>query len=185
MLRSALSSARSLTCRHPVLTNTVLYGSLYTLAEVSRQRLSGRSSRNPATALDLASVKRYAIMGTLVIPPIFTRWYRWLDTRFPATSGPVLVKKLVLDQFLLTPVVIVIFFVGMAWLEGQQGDQRLAELRQKGVNTFLIDCCFWLPVQLLNFSLVPPQLRVAFIGLATFVWLNVLAYIKALPTHRE
>ena len=150
MLRAVLSSARSVTCRHPVLTNTVLYGSLYTLAEVSRQRLSCRSSRNSPAALDLASVKRYAIMGTLVIPPIFTRWYGWLDSRFPATSGPVLAKKLVLDQFLLTPVVIVIFFVGMAWLEGKTGDQRLAELRQKGLNTFLIDCCFWLPVQVLG-----------------------------------
>ena len=28
---------------------------------------------------------------------------------------------------------------------------------------------------------VPPWLRVAYIGVTTFVWLNVLCYIKSLP----
>ena len=36
---------------------------------------------------------------------------------------------------------------GMAWLEGKQGQDRWLELQQKGVTTFLLDCLFWLPVQ--------------------------------------
>ena len=43
----------------------------------------------PATAaaatttahLDMSSVKRYAIMGTVVFPPILTKWYSWLDNK--------------------------------------------------------------------------------------------------------
>ena len=56
-------------------------------------------------------------------------------------------KKLLLDQFIFTPWVVVIFYVGMAWLEGKQGPERWLELQQKGVTTFLLDCIFWLPVQ--------------------------------------
>ena len=86
-------------------------------------------------------------MGTFVFPPLLTRWYSWLDGRFPCTSGAVVSKKLLLDQFIFTPWVVVIFYVGMAWLEGKQGQDRWLELQQKGVTTFLLDCLFWLPVQ--------------------------------------
>ena len=56
-------------------------------------------------------------------------------------------KKLLLDQFIFTPWVVIIFYVGMAWLEGKQGQEQWLELQQKGVTTFLLDCIFWLPVQ--------------------------------------
>ena len=36
------------------------------------------------------------------------------------------------------------------------------------------------PFQFMNFMFVPPWLRVGFIGVMTFLWLNVLAYIKAI-----
>ena len=151
-----------------------MYGSLYTLAEVSQQKVSSSlafTNSKPASltcstlthpanlaatsstsglashSLDVSSVKRYAIMGTFVFPPLLTRWYSWLDGRFPCTSGAVVSKKLLLDQFIFTPWVVVIFYVGMAWLEGKQGPERWLELQQKGVTTFLLDCIFWLPVQ--------------------------------------
>jgi len=186
-----------------------MYGSLYTLAEVSQQKVSALAKHNPASltcspltpanlaattstsslashSLDVSSVKRYAIMGTFVFPPLLTRWYSWLDGKFPCTSGAVVSKKLLLDQFIFTPWVVIIFYVGMAWLEGKQGPERWLELQQKGVTTFLLDCIFWLPVQLVNFMFVPPWLRVSFIGIMTFLWLNVLAYVKAIkvkPQH--
>jgi len=181
ILKSAVSRARRIGDRHPLVTNALVYGSLYTLAEVSQQKIS-RSHTSTSTAVnDLSSVKRYAIMGTLVFPPLMTKWYRWLDAKFPCTSSTVVAKKLLLDQFLFTPWVVVIFFVGMAALEGKRGMDQLQELKQKGINTFFADCIYWLPVSALNFMFVPPWLRVAYIGLTTFVWMNVLCYIKAMP----
>ena len=191
-----------------------MYGSLYTLAEVSQQKVSSTlaftksnpsslpqcSSLTPAAAtltatpptsslashsLDVSSVKRYAIMGTFVFPPLLTRWYSWLDGRFPCTSGAVVSKKLLLDQFIFTPWVVIIFYVGMAWLEGKQGHERWLELQQKGLTTFLLDCIFWLPVQFMNFMFVPSWLRVGFIGVMTFLWLNVLAYVKAIKVKTQ
>lgn len=42
---------------------------------------------------------------------IFFR-YRWLDGRFVGTSTKIITKKLLLDQFLLTPPLLVVFYVG-------------------------------------------------------------------------
>lgn len=176
---------------HPVITNALVYGGLYTLAEVSQQKLRFRTNFaaverrdvSPAktAVLDMSSVKRYAIMGTVVFPPILTKWYRWLDSRFPCTSRPVVIKKLILDQFLLTPWLVAIFFIGMSYMEGLRGEAVLDECKVKFLKTFVLDCCYWLPVQALNFLFIPPMLRVAYIGITTFVWLNVLCYIKSLP----
>jgi len=166
---------------YPMLSNAAIYGGLYTLAELSQQTMRSNLTTH-SHPIDMSSIKRYALMGTVVFPPILTKWYHWLETAFPSTSPKVVVKKLVLDQFLLTPWVVVIFFVGMAALEGKRGEALLSELKQKGITTFILDCCYWLPVQYINFKFVPVWLRVTYIGVTTFIWLNVLSFIKSLPT---
>jgi len=174
---------------HPVVSNALIYGGLYTLAEISQQKLRNNVKRDlsPKTSvvhsIDMSSVKRYAIMGTIVFPPILTKWYGWLDNRFPCTSKTVVIKKLVLDQFLLTPWLLAIFYIGMSYLEGERGASVLNECQKKFVKTFTLDCCYWLPVQALNFLFIPAGLRVIYIGVTTFIWLNVLCYIKSSPSH--
>merc|ERR1719436_2249331 len=133
---------------------------------------------------DSGSIKRYAFWGTFVIPPIYQQWYKWLDAKFHlCEKSPlnriILGKKMVLDQFLLTPVIIVLFYVTMNAMEGKS--DWLEECKHKFWKTFGADCCYWLPVQALNFVYVPSDLRVAFIAVATFVWMNVLCGFKSLP----
>jgi len=38
--------------------------------------------------------------------------YKWLDRVFPGTTKIVIVKKLVLDQFVLTPYLLSVFYAG-------------------------------------------------------------------------
>ena len=90
---------------------------------------------------------------------------------------------MVLDQFLLTPVIVVLFFITMSAMEGKS--DWLQECKQKFFKTFGADCCYWLPVQALNFVYVPSDLRVAFIAVATFVWMNVLCWFKSQPMDNE
>jgi hypothetical protein len=231
-LRGMRAQVRKISHEHPLLSNAVMYGGLYTLAEVSQQKLrnanmgaaspvpvisggatsatsqmplmrvspptreihelgQGGGAAKPLAALpstpshvhrlDMSSVKRYAIMGTLVIPPILTKWYHWLDNKFPSTSKRTVMKKLILDQFLLTPWLLAMFFIGMAFLEGSKGKDLLTELKAKFTMTFIMDCCFWLPIQALNFLFVHPTFRVVYIGVTTFIWMNILCFIKAGP----
>ncbi len=128
VLRGVRAGLRKISHDHPLISNAVMYGGLYTLAEVSQQKLRAKMAHNnnnhvissQVTAtkmtsqfvpkdihelgmaktaagagsanllaspshhpgrLDMSSVKRYAIMGTLIIPPILTKWYHWLDNK--------------------------------------------------------------------------------------------------------
>lgn len=126
--------------------------------------------------IDKPTLARYAAMGTLVYSPILFNWYKWLDRTFPGTAGRIIVRKLLLDQFILTPPLLVIFYTGMSLMEGQQ--DLTEECQKKFVPTFARSCLFWLPAQTVNFLLIPPQFRVVYMGCASFLWVNILCYVK-------
>lgn len=124
--------------------------------------------------------------------------YRWLDKKYVGTSAKIIVKKLLLDQFVITPPLLVIFFVGlyifinqkpnlvfllnffyvsgMSIMEGKKN--YFEECKNKMIPTFQTSCMFWLPAQSLNFMLIPPAFRVIYVGSCAFVWVNILCWIK-------
>ncbi|XP_043649031.1 mpv17-like protein isoform X2 [Drosophila teissieri] len=102
--------------------------------------------------------------------------YKWLDRAFPGTTKVIIVKKLVLDQFVLTPYLLTVFYAGMSIMEGSE--DVFLELREKFVPTFMRSCIFWLPAQALNFSLVAPRFRVIYMGICGLIWVNILCWTK-------
>lgn len=108
-------------------------------------------------------------------------WYKWLDKRFVGTASRIVMKKVILDQFLLGPPCLLLFFVVLNTLEGRS--DVMDECRKKFLATFALDCCFWIPVQMANFFLVSPTFRVPVLGIASFVWVNVLCVIKNIDAY--
>ncbi|KAB0796247.1 hypothetical protein PPYR_10308 [Photinus pyralis] len=160
----------------PILTNAVVYGTLYVGAEFSQQVLSRKVLSEKKEALDVGALKRYTLYGTFIQGPLLTVWYKWLDAKYIGTGLKIVGKKLLLDQFLLTPQIVWIFFTAMSIMEGKE--DIFEECRSKFVPTFQSSCLFWLPAQSVNFMLIPPTFRVVYIGLCSFGWVNILCYIK-------
>ncbi|KAF2887948.1 hypothetical protein ILUMI_18225 [Ignelater luminosus] len=126
--------------------------------------------------LDLQSVKRYAIFGTCIQGPLLTVWYRWLDRTVVGKSYKIILKKVLMDQFLMTPHLVWLFFIAMSIMEGRK--DILAECKQKFIPTFKTSCMFWLPAQTVNFTIIPTQFRVVYVGSCSLCWVNILCYIK-------
>lgn len=177
---------------NPTLYNALMYGSLYTLAEISQQTIKKYRTTTLAgnqlthqPIVDLSSIGRFAVMGTAIMGPMFSRWYSWIDKTFPSKAKSVVLKKTLIDQFVFTPVCVVVFYVGMATMEGCRGAKLFEELKEKGPQTFAMDCCFWIPCTATNFFLIPAWFRVTFVALASFVWVNVLCWIKSWPREES
>ena len=157
--QAAWPRAKSFLKNNQFVSNAIIYGGFYTAAEVVQQavrcgdrgataaqlRSQPAPSSTAAARLDMESVKRFAIMGTVCISPLLTKWYKWIDARFPCNSTAVVTKKVFLDQFVFTPFVVIVFYVGMSALEGKKGASLFDELKEKGLKTFAMDCCFWIP----------------------------------------
>ena len=52
------------------------------------------------------------------------------------------------------------------------------ELKDKYWKTFLANQAFWIPGQTINFFFIPSNLRVVYVASASFIWINVLCFIK-------
>lgn len=66
----------------------------------------------------------------------------------------------------------------------QRKEDLFADMRAKYARTFQMSCMFWLPVQTINFLLVPPWARVVYVGSSSFVWANILCWIQRQPVHQ-
>ncbi|KYB25895.1 mpv17-like protein isoform X1 [Tribolium castaneum] len=162
--------------KYPIASNSLVYGTLYVGAEFSQQTISRKVLTKTPTSYDTPAIARYAVYGTGIQGPFLTIWYRWLDKKFIGTSYKIVAQKLLLDQFLMTPQILVIFYVAMSIMEKKK--DIFEECKQKIIPTFKSSCMFWLPAQTVNFLLIPPSFRVVYVGTCSFAWVNILCWIK-------
>ncbi|RZF35887.1 hypothetical protein LSTR_LSTR013168 [Laodelphax striatellus] len=172
------SFIKSAFTRYPVISNAVVYGTMCVGAEFTQQTFKRNyvEKTNPPP-YDIASLGRYAVVGTCINSNLLYFWYKWLDKNFSGTAKKTIVKKLLLDQFAMTPNLLIIFYISMSIMEGKQ--DIFEECKQKFIPTFKSSCGFWLPAQTINFLLVPPAARVVYVGTCSFLWLNILCLLKS------
>ncbi|KAG5863754.1 hypothetical protein JTB14_030548 [Gonioctena quinquepunctata] len=118
---------------YPILTNSLIYGSLCTASEFSQQTINKILVDDPKP-LDSRSIGRYVIYGTCIGGPLIAVWYRNLDKWFQGTATKVIVKKLMVDQFTFTASLLVVFYVSMSLMERKA--DIFQECREKFVPTF-------------------------------------------------
>ncbi|KAK7792085.1 hypothetical protein R5R35_010709 [Gryllus longicercus] len=174
----AIAKIKHIFKKYPILANSVVYGTLYTGAEFSQQTYTKKIA--PATGVpapyDLTAMGRYGILGLGLYPQVYYFWYRWLDGKYVGTATLTIVKKMALDQFVLTPPLIASFYLFMSIMEQKQ--DVFEECRNKLLPTFMTSCVFWLPAQGINFLFIPPAARVVYVGSCAFIWVNVICWFK-------
>jgi len=167
----ALQAAKSFFASHPWLTNCTVYGGLFTISEFLQQTMT----KNKDEDYDLAGLGRYCIMATGPQASILHWWYVWLDGRYVGTSAAIISKKLALDIVGVSPPLFASFYVGMSLLEGQE--DIFAECREKFLPTFSASCMFWTPAMAINFLVIPAAARMAFVGLCSLMWTNIMLVV--------
>lgn len=105
VMAGILQRLRSLFHRYPLASNMVICGSLYGSGDISQQKLRGKQ-------LDWKNTGRIAFIAFTMFGPIYFHWYRVLDRIVTGTGTSSVVSKVMLDQFLMGPPCIGIFYVG-------------------------------------------------------------------------
>lgn len=129
---------------------------------------------------DLKRTFLFSFLGLVLVGPTLHFWYLYLSqlVTLPGTSGAIL--RLVLDQFLFSPIFLGVFLSSLVTLEGRPS-QAVPKLKQEWFSAVLANWQLWIPFQFLNFRFVPQQFQVLAANVVALVW-NVILSFKA---HKE
>lgn len=156
--------------KHPLLVKSLTAALLNAIADFACQVLVERTH-----SVDVRRLLSFVAIGFCMSGPGLHYWYGTLS-RFitvPGLGGVVL--RTAADQLVFTPLGVVGFFVAMLTLEGRQGE--LADRLQKDAMEIVIaNWKVWIPFQIVNFGVVPPQLQVAAAGILGMVWSVFISY---------
>lgn len=74
----------------------------------------------------------------LVAGPVHHYYYVWLANKWPARTAKIITQKILMDQFIASPVFIALFFYGMGTLERKTVVDMNTEIKHKFKEIYLV-----------------------------------------------
>jgi Ca2+-binding EF-hand superfamily protein len=185
---------------YPLYTALGTSATLWAIGDTFAQKLEGKesaeghpkkaegehgSSTTSAGGIDFRRLLATVTEGSAVGGAAGLYWYAFLD-RFVSgtvglTSGTMafVAAKLALECFIWHPVSLTSFWTFLGVVEGHSVSDIKKELSTDFVPTLLSEYVLWLPIDALNFWLVPVHLQVLVINLGCLVEAVFLSYVHA------
>lgn len=140
-------------------TNTGISIFVSTSSDLVNQKY--QISQKDIDKVDLKRSRDVAISGSF-IGPFCHFWYMYLDKWFPGRSAKIIAKKLVVDQFVCSPVVIGLYLGITSYMENKTLVEIKKECADKSWKLFIAEVLVWPPAQIFNFYFLPTRYRVLF-----------------------
>ncbi|PIN11667.1 Peroxisomal membrane protein MPV17 [Handroanthus impetiginosus] len=167
---SLLSWYMSLLAKYPVITKAVTSALLTLVGDIICQVVIDQ-----VPSLDFKRTFTFTLLGLVLVGPTLHFWYLYLSKLIstPGASGALL--RLLLDQFLFSPIFIGTFLSTLVTLEGKPSNV-IPKLQQEWFSSVVANWQLWIPFQFLNFRFVPLQFQVLAANFIALIWNVILSY---------
>ncbi|XP_014250868.1 mpv17-like protein 2 [Cimex lectularius] len=145
--------------RHLFLTNVSISVTLSGVGDLIVQ--SYRKHHGKCKEIDLTRTKNMSLTGATV-GVLCHNWYKYLDVWLPGHTVSMVLKKVVVDQIVFSPVMLTAFFLTLGVLEKSSWKTIRNELVEKGKILYMAEWVVWPPAQVINFYLLPTKYRVLY-----------------------
>jgi len=129
---------------------------------------------------DYGRMTRMLLVG-LAMGPLHHYYYLYIARKLPKRELPTVAAKIGLDQFVMSPMCITLFFYGIGVMEQKPVAEMNKEIKHKFLEVYVMDWCVWVPTQFINFYFVPVKYQVLYINAVTMMYNVFLSFIK----HKE
>lgn len=160
-------------------TNIVIGVGLASLGDFAKQKVIASKTGKPDIQTD-----QVLKMGLASIPLSVEMhyWYKKLDQWFPTKTRRHVLTKVLLDELVMAPI---LTFTLIGFLTILEKHGNLKEFREEFVLRlkhsfgllYLVDVCFYAPVQTLNFYFLPTKYRVILVYMASVLYFSVASYV--------
>lgn len=174
-----------LVLKRPLVTNMVTTGILFGTGDCLAQKFFPEHENS---TYDYQRSLRSIIYGTLIFAPMGDKWYKFINTvKSPirSSNGNInkyldVVTRVAGDQLVFAPFVgIPMYYTMMTFMEFSSNP--LDDIRRKLNNslwpTLKTNWLVWPAFQMLNFSLIPVQMRLLLVNVVSIGWNCYLSYI--------
>lgn len=176
----------SLLQRYPIRTKSITAAIVFALSDVLAQRLQKKEKRNvsPGQQKQRATTKPLqwsriwasSAIGFFYFGPAAHFWYEWIFSILPGTSLVSILQKAILGQLIFGPTFTCVFFAAGLLQSGTFTVRNwLTKIRSDLPGAWIAGTGFWPIVDLISFSLVPPQWIPLFINFCSLIWTTYLA----------
>ncbi|KAG7174115.1 Mpv17-like protein 2-like 2, partial [Homarus americanus] len=145
--------------KHLFITNVTLSLSLSGMGDVLQQH-HNIAYKQQAT-WDITRTRHMTCTG-MTVGALCHHWYILLDKKLPGRTLKVVVKKLLVDQLLFSPVCLTVFFISLGFFRGGDWEEFFSNLHHKGWMLYVAEWFVWPPAQIINFYLLPTKYRVLY-----------------------
>ncbi|KAF5328195.1 hypothetical protein D9619_013386 [Psilocybe cf. subviscida] len=167
-----LSAYNNLLHRRPMLTQCATGAVIFAAGDLVAQQVV---EKRGLKGHDLTRTARVVAYRGLIFGPLLTKWFQYLNSVNASSSIRTLAYRVGLDQFVAGPMFIGLFYTTMSVMEGVP-HEALPRLERAFMPSLMVGWGVYMPVQILNFTLVPPHMRVLFVSGISLFW---NAYLSA------
>ncbi|XP_065359882.1 mpv17-like protein 2 [Calliphora vicina] len=163
--------------KYLLITNIVGSGVLMVFGDVIAQEIEYRRGIPNSKRYDWQRMGRMFIVGALQ-GPLHHYVYNWMDKVMPVANFKNVMKKILIDELLMSPACIFIFFYSACFLERKTFKETNDELKEKFLFIYMIDWLLWPGAQYINFRYLETKYRVTFVNVCTALYNIFMSYVK-------
>ncbi|KAI6103955.1 hypothetical protein EDD16DRAFT_1888077 [Pisolithus croceorrhizus] len=161
--------------RRPMLAQSATAAVLFGAGDIIAQQAIEQRGKNH----DFLRTARLTFYGGAIFGPALTKWYQLLNRIKFSSPTKAVVYRVWLDQAILTPVAVGVFFGTMSILEGQGVSGAVERTRTAYEPTLIRNWMVFIPTQIINFSIVPHHLRFVVVSVVSLFWNTYLSAVNA------
>lgn len=110
---------------------------------------------------DTLRTRNMALSG-MTIGVFCHHWYFFLEKYMPGRTIGMVMKKVVVDQLICSPICITTFFLTLGYLEKTKVPEIIDEIKRKAIILYTAEWVVWPPAQVINFYILPIRYRVLY-----------------------